>query len=55
MCTSKTYMKDVNNELSITYSSSKIQLQVYLESLSLASFYYIFPHFPNIINPNRKC
>ena len=38
MCTSKTYMKDVNNELSITYSSSETQLQVYFESLSLASF-----------------
>ena len=34
-CTSKTYMKDVNSELSITYSSSKTQLHVYLESLSL--------------------
>ena len=43
MCTSKTYMKDVNNELSITYSSSKIQLHVYLESLSLASFLLHLP------------
>lgn len=43
MCTSKTYMKDVNNELSITYSSSKTQLHVYLESLSLASFLLHLP------------
>ena len=43
MCPSKTYMKDVINELPITYSSSKTQLHVYVESLSLESFLLHLP------------